>query len=302
MKIYIRIIVLALFIFFLGYSLYSYQNELRSFEIDPHKRWEQLQPVSVFDNLIGSGLVSWSVAMRELYPMLTWYITFLGYWSWDFKNDFIFSYSGLVNERNCRIKLHNSYSWLRLTMWECHDIRNNKDWKVAMYMQSAIDHRGSQWRTITRDEKQFMFFFYPWSILRAISNVVSSELWKCTTIKCPLFIDKDLLYRTWSAIPEYISHNAYLEIWKNSALEIRDRSIDDGFVNGYVSNNAFELIYKRWWLFKKLMHVKWMLDSSLYSCILTIGKWLRRELILHRSGSIVSGSLVSSQGSSILIW
>jgi hypothetical protein len=211
-------------------------------------------------------------------------------------------FRGLVNQKNCSISLQDIATWIKLKVSGCHNIRNKEDWRTLMYMQNTIDRKGSQWRTIAYDKKQFIFFLYPWDILKSISDVVSTEHWKCTTKKCILFIDKDLLHIAWSNIPLYVSHEAELEIGNNNNLEIRDRSIDDGLLDGYVWNDEFELVYKRWWLFKRLLYVKWSMNASNYSLLFTIGKWLRREVVLKRWWDTLSGTIMSSGGTNLLIW
>lgn len=286
----------------LRYWLYSINNNSFSPQLDVRENREQLYPVNVFGDFIWSGIVSGSLVIGEFYPFVTWYLTLSGHWSWAFNDSFIFSYHGTVNQKKCRIDLKNLYTWIRLTISGCHAIWNKEHWKVLMYIQEAIDRRGSQWRIIDPDHRHFMFFLYPWGLLTKIADVVSSEWWKCTKGSCLLFIDKDLLHSTWSKVPSHISHQVDLEIENNGILEIHDRDIDDGLLNWYIKNNAFELMYKRWWLFKRMMYAKWELGASAYKLLFTIGKWLRRELILHRSWNTLSGSIVSSEGTHILIW
>lgn len=302
MKSYIHIAFVVVFALFLGYWSYVLSDEVQApLPIDFRKKRAHLQPVNVFHSYTWVAIISGSVALRELYPIITWYVSFSGYLSMDSEEQ-VLLFRGLVNQKNCSISLQDAATWIKLKLSGCHNIRNKEHWRTLMYMQDAIDSKDSQWRIITYDKKQFIFFLYPWSILNSMSDVVSTEHWKCTMRKCTLFIDKDLLHATWSNIPLYVSHEAGLEIGNNGNLEIRDRSIDDGLLDGYIWNDEFELVYKRWWLFKRLLYVKWSMNASDYSLLFTIGKWLRREMILKRSWDALSGSIMSSGGTNILIW
>lgn len=302
MKLYIRFAFIVILMMFMWYWFYVLSEEVRSpTSTDFREKRAHLQPVNIFHSNTWETMISGSIALWELHPIVTWYVTFSGYLSIQ-SEDQILLYRGLVNQKDCSISVQDVATWIKLKVSGCHNIRNKEDWRMLMYMQNAIDSKDSQWRIITYDKKQFIFFLYPWGILNSISNVVSAEHWKCTIRKCTLFIDKDLLHDTWSNVPLYVSHEADLEIGNNGNLEIHDRSIDDGLLDWYVWNDEFELVYKRWWLFKRLLYVKWSMNASDYSLLFTIGKWLRREMAFNRCWGTLSGSLVSSGGTNVLIW
>lgn len=282
----------------MGYM--SYNQTTSSYPVDAYAKRSTLQPVGTLKSWY-HGLLSGMFVLWEFHPRLTWSLIFSGYRSWTFDNQTTLFFDGFINKKNCTIVLQHSDSGTLLKWIGCHSILNNTHGILWVYMQEEIDKTHSLF--ITTHHKNFAFLLYPWLLLQNISPVISSEEWKCSNKKCSLFIDKDLISLSWSKIPSYISHKAHLDIWDNNILEIRDRNIDSGVLNGYIGNSEFELLYERWWLFKKHIQTKWQLNSSGFWLSLDIAKTLHWDGYLEHIGwNNLSGMMISSGGSSIRIW
>jgi len=286
---------------FLGWYVMLFNRNVKQPLVDPHDRRAMLQSVTSLYSWNYNGVVSGMLMLWELHPRITWFFMLSWSRSLNLSDHVEIAFNGFINTQQCNITYQSLSSWDVITFDFCSNIRNINDWKLLSYLQDKINQNHIWF--ITGWHKNFTFLLYPWKLLNNMTNVISSEEWKCNSITCSFFIDKDLMRMSWSIIPPFITHKASLDMWSDNKLEIRNRSIDSGNMNGYIWSQTFELLYERWWIFKKLIQTKWFINNSGYSLSLDIGSALHWKAVLENAWwHTMRGLLMSSGGTVIRIW